>query len=77
MELTKEQSGLLIKFLDDNKADEFFSEDEYLVITKFIQSNTAKEVVFDLLGEQTDDIKEVYAYMMRNKLTRLDTLKKQ
>lgn len=77
MELTKEQSGLLFKFLEENEADKFFSEDEYLVITKFIQSNTAKEVVFDLLGEQTDDIKEVYAYMMRNKLTRLDTLKKQ
>ncbi len=77
MELTKKQSESLIKFLEDNKADEHFTESEYSVIDKFIEQNTAKGVVFDLLGEQTDDIKEVYAYMMRNKITRLDTLKKQ
>ena len=77
MELTKKQSESLIKFLEDNRADEYFTESEYSVIDKFIEQNTAKEVVFDLLGEQTDDIKEVYAYMIRNKITRLDTLKKQ
>jgi len=77
MELTKKQSDSLIKFLEDNGADEYFTESEYSVIYKFIEQNTAKGVVFDLLGEQTDDIKEVYAYMMRNRLTRLDTLKKQ
>jgi len=77
MELTKKQAESLTKFLDDNKADEYFTKSEYSVVNKFIEQNTAKGVVFDLLGEQTDDIKEVYAYMMRNRVTRLDTLKKQ
>lgn len=77
MELTKEQASSLIKFLEGNNAEQHFTESEYSVINKFIEQNTAKGVVFDLLGEQTDDIKEVYAYMIRNKITRLDTLKKQ
>ena len=77
MELTREQASSLIKFLESNNAEQHFTESEYSVINKFIEQNTAKGVVFDLLGEQTDDIKEVYAYMIRNKITRLDTLKKQ
>lgn len=74
MEFTKEQAQDLKNFLSENEALEFLSE--YETILKTIESNTMKEVAFDLEGEQTDDVKEVYAYMMRNKLTRLDLLKK-
>lgn len=74
MEFTKQQSEDLLLFLEDNFAMEHL--EEYTAISKTIQSNTMKDVGFDLGGEQTDDIKEVYAYMMRNNLTNLDALKK-
>jgi len=74
MEFTIQQAQDLKNFLSDNEALEHL--DEYTSILKTIDSNTMKEVAFDLSGEQTDDIREVYAYMMRNRLTRLDLLKK-
>jgi len=74
MEFTREQSDALIKFLNNNDAMHSLGED-YNSIMKSIESNTMKETAFNLNGEQTDDIKEVYAYMMRNGLTRLDSLK--
>ena len=74
MELTKEQRDNLITFIDDNEGVESLTD--YDTIIKFIQDTTMTNVAFDLNGEQTDDIKEVYAYMMRNSLTRLDPLKK-
>jgi len=74
MEFTIQQAQDLKNFLSDNEALEHL--DEYTSILKTIDLNTMKEVAFDLSGEQTDDIREVYAYMMRNRLTRLDLLKK-
>jgi len=73
MEFTIQQSDDLIKFIDNNGGID--SLVDYNSIIKSIQSNTMKETAFDLNGEQTDDIKEVYAYMMRNSLTKLDSLK--
>lgn len=75
MELTKQQASDLIRFLEDNQADKTLAD--LPVILKFIDNNTMSGVSFDLSGEQTDDMREVFAYMMRNKLTKLDTLKKQ
>ena len=74
MEFTKEQSKELKDFLIGSDANAVLSD--YDNIIKVIDSNTMVETEFDLNGEQTDDIKEVYAYMMRNSLTKLDTLKK-
>ena len=73
MEFTKEQAQELKSFLASNKANE--SMTDYSTIDKVIDSNTMTETAFDLNGEQTDDMKEVYAYMMRNSLTKLDGLK--
>ena len=74
MEFTKEQSKELKDFLIGSDANAVLAD--YNNIIKVINSNTMVETEFDLNGEQTDDIKEVYAYMMRNSLTKLDTLKK-
>ena len=74
MEFTKEQAQELKQFLVGSYADEVLAD--YDTIVKIIDSNTMTETAFDLNGEQTDDIKEVYAYMMRNGLTNLDLLKK-
>ena len=73
MEFTKEQAQELKNFLVSNNADESISD--YNTIAKVIDSNTMTETAFDLNGEQTDDMTEVYAYMMRNNLTSLDSLK--
>ena len=73
MEFTKEQAENLKQFLVGSYADEVLAD--YDAIIKVIDLNTMTETAFDLNGEQTDDIKEVYAYMMRNKLTKLDSLK--
>ena len=73
MEFTKEQAEGLKQFLIGSYADEVLAD--YNTIIKVIDSNTMVETAFDLDGEQTDDIKEVYAYMMRNSLTKLDGLK--
>ena len=74
MELTKGQRDNLIKFIDNNEGVEKLAD--YSTIISFIQDRSMRDTAFDLNGEQTDDIKEVYAYMMRNGLTKLDTLKK-
>ena len=74
MEFTKEQSKELKDFLIGSDANAVLSD--YDNIIKVIDSNTMVETEFDLNGEQTADIKEVYAYIMRNSLTKLDTLKK-
>ena len=74
MELTKEQRDNLITFIDNN--DGVANLEDYPTIIRFIQVRTMIDTAFDLNGEQTDDIKEVYAYMMRNGLTNLDLLKK-
>ena len=75
MEFTKEQAENLKQFLVGSYADEVLAD--YDAIIKVIDLNTMTETAFDLNGEQTDDIKEVYAYMMRNSLTKLDSLKSQ
>ncbi len=75
MEFTKRQAQDLKEFLSDNGALGLLND--YVPIIKTIDSNTMQDVAFYLGGEQTDDIKEVYAYMMRNRVTRLDTLKNQ
>ena len=74
MELTKGQRDNLIKFIDNYEGVGKLAD--YSTIISFIQDRTMRDTAFDLNGEQTDDIKEVYAYMMRNGLTKLDTLKK-
>jgi len=74
MELTKEQRDNLIAFIDNNEGSEDLSD--YSVIIDFITGGTMTDIAFDLNGEQTDDLKEVFAYMMRNGITKLDTLKK-
>ena len=74
MELTKGQRDNLIKFIDNNEGVEKLAD--YSTIISLIQDRTMRDTAFDLNGEQTDDIKEGYAYMMRNGLTKLDTLKK-
>ena len=73
MEFTKEQAEDLKQFLAGSYADEVLAD--YDTIIKVIDYNTMVETAFNLNGEQTDDIKEVYAYMMRNNLTKLDSLK--
>ena len=75
MELTKIQASELTEFLRESDASKVITDLD--VIYKFIENNTMSGKVFDLQGEQTDDIKEVYAYMMRNRLTKLDELKKK
>jgi len=74
MEFTREQAEDLKQFLVGGNANDNLAD--YDAIINVIESNTMRETAFDLNGEQTDDIKEVYAYMMRNNLTRLDALKK-
>ena len=74
MELTKGQRDNLITFIDNNEGVENLAD--YSIILDFIRDRTMSETAFDLNGEQTDDINEVYAYMMRNGLTSLDLLKK-
>ena len=75
MELTKKQANDLKLFLASNAG--MVELDDYNVILSFIDAHTMTETAFDLNGEQTDDMKEVYAYMMRESITKLDTLKKQ
>jgi len=74
MELTKKQALNLKSFLAANEG--MIHLEDYNTILSFIDTNTMTETAFDLDGEQTDDIKEVYAYMMRKSITKLDTLKK-
>lgn len=74
MEFTKKQAHDLKLFLASNGA--MISMDDYDVIIKTIDSNTMVNTEFSLDGQQTDDINEVYAYMMRENITKLDTLKK-
>ena len=73
MEFTKEQAEHLKQFLAGSYADEVLAD--YDTIIKVIDSNTMIETEFSLNGEQTDDIKEVFAYMMRKGITKLDDLK--
>lgn len=74
MEFTKKQAQDLKSFLASKLA--MIELDDYATMLKVVDDNTMTDVEFDLDGEQTDDIKEVYAYMMRNGLTRLDDIKK-